>query len=87
MIFLGGIGSMEGVGSRSGGSTETFGRNGPMSMFWKILGVVAVVWLVLIVVGALVKALFPILMISLVVFGLYLLYKAVSGSKSTVDKL
>lgn len=58
-----------------------------MSMFWKILGVVAVVWLALIVVGALVKALFPILMISLVVFGLYLLYKAVSGSKSTVDKL
>ena len=41
----------------------------------------------LIVVGALVKALFPILMISVVVFGLYLLYKALSGSKSTVDKL
>ena len=59
-----------------------------MSMFWKILGVVAVVWLVLIVVGALVKALFPILMISLVVFGLYLLYKAVSSSdNSPVSKL
>ncbi|MGV9677498.1 hypothetical protein ACWDSJ_19680 [Nocardia sp. NPDC003482] len=57
-------------------------------MFWKILGVVALVWLALIVVGALIKALFPILMISLVVFGLYLLYKAVSGSnKSTVGKL
>ncbi|RDI64838.1 hypothetical protein [Nocardia pseudobrasiliensis] len=52
-------------------------------MFWKILGVVALAWLALIVVGALVKALFPILMISLVVFGLYLLYKAVSGSNKT----
>ena len=58
-----------------------------MSMFWKILGVVAVVWLVLIVVGALVKALSPTLMISWVSFGLDLLYKVVSGSKSTVDKL
>ena len=58
-----------------------------MSMFWKILGVVAVVWLVLIVVGALVKALFPILMISLFSFELYLLHKSVLGSKSTVDKL
>ncbi|MCM6774165.1 hypothetical protein NDR87_11840 [Nocardia sp. CDC159] len=58
-------------------------------MFWKILGVVALAWLALIVVGALIKALFPILMISLVVFGLYLLYKAVSGSnnKSTVGKI
>jgi hypothetical protein len=56
-------------------------------MFWKILGVVALVWLALIVVGALVKALFPILMISAVVFGLYLLYKALTGSKSTVDKM
>ncbi|MBF6329575.1 hypothetical protein [Nocardia transvalensis] len=57
-------------------------------MFWKILGVVALVWLALIVVGALIKALFPILMISLVVFGLYLLYKALSGSnKSTVGKV
>ncbi|AHH20191.1 putative integral membrane protein [Nocardia nova SH22a] len=56
-------------------------------MFWKILGVVALVWLALIIIGALLKALFPILMISAVVFGLYLLYKAVSGSnKSTVSK-
>ncbi|RDI42873.1 hypothetical protein [Nocardia mexicana] len=57
-------------------------------MFWKILGVVALVWLALMVVGWLLKALFPILMISAVVFGLYLLYKAVSGSnKSTVNKM
>jgi hypothetical protein len=57
-------------------------------MFWKILGVVALVWLALILIGALVKALFPILMISVVVLGLYLLYKAVSGAgKSTERKL
>ncbi|MCX4094311.1 MULTISPECIES: hypothetical protein [Nocardia] len=57
-------------------------------MFWKILGIVALVWVAMIVIGALVKALFPILMISAIVFGLYLLYKAVSGSnKAPVDKL
>ncbi len=40
------------------------------------------------VIGALIKGLFPILMISAVVFGLYLLYKAVSGSdNNTVSKL
>ncbi|WP_019929783.1 hypothetical protein [Nocardia sp. BMG111209] len=57
-------------------------------MFWKILGIVALVWVAMIVIGALIKALFPILMISAIVFGLYLLYKAVSGSnKAPVDKL
>ncbi|MGI5217341.1 hypothetical protein [Nocardia sp. CA-290969] len=49
-------------------------------MLWKIIGVVAVVWIALAVIGALVKGLFPILVISAVVFGLYLLYKAISGS-------
>ncbi|MBF6132503.1 hypothetical protein IU501_05760 [Nocardia otitidiscaviarum] len=57
-------------------------------MLWKIIGVVAVVWIALAIIGALIKGLFPILMISLVVFGLYLLYKAVSGSdKSTISKM
>ncbi|MEU6828059.1 hypothetical protein ABZ894_05345 [Nocardia beijingensis] len=57
-------------------------------MLWKIIGIVAVVWIALTVIGALIKGLFPILVISAVVFGLYLLYKAVSGSdKSTVSKL
>ncbi|NNH74909.1 hypothetical protein HLB23_34525 [Nocardia uniformis] len=58
-------------------------------MLWKIIGVVAVAWIALAIIGALIKGLFPILMISLVVFGLYLLYKAVSGSsdKSPVNKL
>ncbi|WP_171049959.1 hypothetical protein [Nocardia cyriacigeorgica] len=57
-------------------------------MLWKIIGVVAVVWIALAVIGALIKGLFPILMISAVVFGLYLLYKAVSGSdNNAVSKL
>jgi hypothetical protein len=61
---------------------------GRHEMLWKIIGVVAVVWIALAVIGALIKGLFPILMISAVVFGLYLLYKAVSGAdKNTVSKL
>ncbi len=57
-------------------------------MLWKIIGVVAVVWIALAIIGALIKGLVPILVISAVVFGLYLLYKAVAGSdKSTVSKL
>ncbi|MEU1209909.1 hypothetical protein ACFRAQ_09220 [Nocardia sp. NPDC056611] len=50
-------------------------------MFWKILGVVVLVWIAFMILGALIKSLFPILMVSAVIFGLYLLYKAVSGSK------
>ncbi|MEV6276049.1 hypothetical protein [Nocardia sp. NPDC051832] len=58
-------------------------------MLWKIIGVVALVWIAFMVVGALIKGLFPILMISAIVFGLYLLYKAVTGSeeKTTIDKI
>ncbi|MFI6045802.1 hypothetical protein ACIA8C_29550 [Nocardia sp. NPDC051321] len=56
-------------------------------MLWKIIGVVAVVWIALAIIGALIKGLFPILVISAIVFGLYLLYKAVSGKDSSVSKL
>ncbi|MEV6768403.1 hypothetical protein AB0N05_07190 [Nocardia sp. NPDC051030] len=57
-------------------------------MLWKIIGIVAVVWIAFAVIGWLIKGLFPILMISLVVFGFYLLYKAVSGKdKSPISKL
>ncbi len=57
-------------------------------MLWKIIGVVAVIWIALAIIGALIKGLFPILVISAVVFGLYLLYKALSGSdKSPIGKL
>lgn len=48
-------------------------------MFWKIVGIVALVWIALAVVGALVKGLFWVLVVGAVVFGLYLLFKAMSG--------
>ncbi|APB00158.1 hypothetical protein [Nocardia seriolae] len=51
-------------------------------MFWKILGVVVLVWIAFAILGALIKALFPILMVTAVIFGLYVLYKALSGSKN-----
>ncbi|WP_175648060.1 hypothetical protein [Nocardia donostiensis] len=56
-------------------------------MLWKIIGIVAVVWIALTIIGALIEGLFPILLISAVVFGLYLLYKAFSGSDNSVSKL
>ncbi|MEV0246143.1 hypothetical protein AB0H76_06110 [Nocardia sp. NPDC050712] len=58
-------------------------------MLWKIIGVVALVWIAFMVIGALIKGLFPILMISAIVFGLYLLYKAVTGAedKTTINKV
>ncbi|MGW4249809.1 hypothetical protein [Nocardia sp. NPDC004722] len=51
-------------------------------MFWKILGVVVLVWIAFAILGALIKALFPILIITAIIFGLYLVYKAMSGSKN-----
>lgn len=51
-------------------------------MFWKIVAVVAVIWVALAIVGVLVKGLFWILAVSAVVFGVYLVVKALSGSDS-----
>lgn len=51
-------------------------------MFWKIVAVVAVIWVALAIVGVLVKGLFWILAVSAVVFGVYLVVKALSGSNS-----
>ncbi len=53
---------------------------GRQQVFWKIVGIVALVWLAFLILGALIKSLFPILVISAIVFGLYLLYKAMSSS-------
>jgi hypothetical protein len=50
-------------------------------VFLKILGIVALVWIALVIIGVLIKGLFPILVISAVVFGFYLLYKSLFGSK------
>jgi len=49
-------------------------------VFWKIVGIVALIWIALAIIGALVKGLFSILVVSAVVFGLYMLFKAISGS-------
>ena len=49
-------------------------------MFVKIVGIVALVWIALVIIGVLIKGLFPILVISAAVFGFYLLYKSLFGS-------
>jgi hypothetical protein len=54
-------------------------------MFWKIVLAVAALWIALAVVGALDKGLFWILVVSAVVFGVYLLIKAMSGSGEKSD--
>ncbi|GGG08003.1 hypothetical protein GCM10007304_22620 [Rhodococcoides trifolii] len=53
-------------------------------MFWKIVLGIVLVWIVLTVVGALVKFLFPLIALSVLVFGLYLLFKAM-GKKDRAD--
>lgn len=55
-------------------------------MFWKIVGIVALVWIAFALVGALVKGLFWVLALSAIVFGVYLLFKAMSTSSDTTDK-
>ncbi|MDG3013881.1 hypothetical protein [Speluncibacter jeojiensis] len=47
-------------------------------MFWKILGVVALIWLAFVVLGILIKGLVWILVVSGLAFGGYLLYRAVT---------
>lgn len=54
-------------------------------MFWKILGIVALVWIGFAVLGALLEHLFAIVVLSAIVFGGYLLYKAMSGSEKRDD--
>lgn len=57
-------------------------------MVWKIIGVVALVWIAVAIIGALLKGLFPLLVLAVIVGGLYLLYKAVvAGGDNTVSKL
>ncbi|WP_422335934.1 hypothetical protein [Rhodococcus sp. (in: high G+C Gram-positive bacteria)] len=54
-------------------------------MFWKVILAVVAIWIALAVLGALIKGLFWILVVGAVVFGLYLLYKAMSGSGENSD--
>ncbi|WP_167659971.1 hypothetical protein [Nocardia mangyaensis] len=57
-------------------------------MVWKVIGIVVVAWIALSIIGALIKGLLPLLVVAAIGTGLYLLYKAVSGSndKSPLTK-
>lgn len=56
-------------------------------MFWKIVLGIAVVWIVLTVLGAILKFLFPLIALSVLVFGLYLLFKAMGNNNHADLKL
>ncbi|MFD4432708.1 hypothetical protein [Nocardia sp. NPDC058497] len=49
-------------------------------MVWKVIGIVVVALIAFWILGALIEALLPVLVIAAIGTGLYLLYKAVSGS-------
>ncbi|WP_433612302.1 hypothetical protein [Prescottella agglutinans] len=55
-------------------------------MFWKIVGIVALIWIAFALIGAVVKGLFWILAVSAIVFGIYMLFKSMSGSSDAADK-
>ncbi|WP_336081666.1 hypothetical protein [Nocardia sp. SSK8] len=57
-------------------------------MVWKVIGMVVVAVLAIWIIGALIKALLPILVIAAIGTGVYLLYKAVTGAneKSPLSK-
>ena len=51
-------------------------------MFWKILGIIVLVWLAFALFGAVVEGLFAIAVAGAIVFGLYLLVKAVTSKEN-----
>ncbi|MDH6281879.1 putative membrane protein [Rhodococcus sp. LBL1] len=55
-------------------------------MFWKIVGIVALIWIAFALIGVVMKGLFWILAMSAIVFGVYMLFKAMSSSSDTADK-
>jgi hypothetical protein len=56
------------------------------TVFWKILGIVVLVWVALMVIGALIKMLIPVVVLGILVGGGYLVYKAVKGSGTNMTK-
>lgn len=48
-------------------------------MFWKILGIIVLVWLAFAVLGAVVKGLFWMAVAGAIVFGIYWLFKAITA--------
>ncbi|MET9213970.1 MULTISPECIES: hypothetical protein [unclassified Nocardia] len=77
-------GSIEGVGSPRGGH----GTGEEHIMVWKVIGIVVVALIAFWIIGALIKALLPVLVIAAIGTGVYLLYKAMTGSndKTTLTK-
>lgn len=51
-------------------------------MFWKILGAVVLVWIAVIVLGAILKVLFPLLALAVIGTGLYFLYRSIAGDRT-----
>ncbi|MGH3723660.1 MAG: hypothetical protein ACRDUS_05990 [Mycobacterium sp.] len=49
-------------------------------MLWKIIGVLLVVWLAFLVVGAIFKLLVPMLVVGAVILGAVMLYRAVTDT-------
>ncbi|WP_170914994.1 hypothetical protein [Mycobacterium sp. 96-892] len=52
-------------------------------MLWKIIGVLLVVWLAFLVVGAIFKLLVPILVAGVLILGGVMLYRAVTDADKT----
>jgi hypothetical protein len=56
-------------------------------MFWKILGAIVAVWLILAIVSSVLKALVPLVVIALVVIGIVTVVKWLgSGSKTGIGR-
>jgi hypothetical protein len=53
------------------------------AMFWRVLGVIIAVWIAVIVLGAIVKALFPLLALAVVGTAAYFLFRAISGDQDS----
>lgn len=57
-------------------------------MFWKILGVIVLVWLAFAVLGTVIKGLFWVAVAGAIVFGIYWLFEAITaGSDRDLTKL
>jgi hypothetical protein len=78
VIYCSPGGRIEGVGSLDGGR-----RGEGVVMVLKVIGIVVVAVIAFWILGALIEALMPILVIGAIGTGVYLLYKAVSGSDKT----
>ena len=52
-------------------------------MFWKILGAIVAIWLVLMVASAIIKSLFPLAIIALVIIGIVTVVKWLGSGKKT----